>query len=54
MVSVPGKRTNIKCVVIVGAWLGHIFDTGCEVGIVLFTPNNANRQVVSSPSVCVK
>ena len=28
---------NIKCDVIVDSWLGQIVDTGCEVGIVLFT-----------------
>ena len=28
---------NIKCYVIVDAWLGLIVVTGCEVGIVLFT-----------------
>ena len=28
---------NIKCNVIVDAWLGHILVTGCEVGIFLFT-----------------
>ena len=28
---------NIKCNVIVDAWLGQIFVTDCEVGIFLFT-----------------
>ena len=28
---------NIKCNVIVDAWLGQILVTGCEVGIFLFT-----------------
>ena len=28
---------NIKCIVIVDAWLGQFVVTGCEVGIVLFT-----------------
>ena len=28
---------NIKCDVIVYTWLGLFVDTGCEVGIVLFT-----------------
>ena len=28
---------NIKCDVIVDAWLGQILVTGCEVGIFLFT-----------------
>ena len=28
---------NIKCNVIVDAWLGQIHVTGCEVGIFLFT-----------------
>ena len=45
---------NIKCNVIVDAWLGQILVTGCEVGIFLFTQNNASHQVVSCPSVCVK
>ena len=28
---------NIKCNVIVDAWLGQIHVTGCEVGIFIFT-----------------
>ena len=28
---------NIKCNVIVDAWLGQILVTGCEVGILLLT-----------------
>ena len=32
------KVMNIKCDVIVHAWLGQIVDTGCEVGIVLTMP----------------
>ena len=28
---------NIMCDVSVDAWLGQFVDTGCEVGIVLFT-----------------
>ena len=47
---------NIKCNVIVDAWLGQILVTGCEVGIFLFTQTlSAIKLYISCPSgVCVK
>ena len=38
---------NIKCNVIVDAWLGQILVAGCEVGIFLYSNNASHR-------VCVK
>ena len=35
------KVMNIKCDVIVDAWLGQIVDTGCEVGIFLSTQTSS-------------
>ena len=45
---------NKMCDVIVDAWLGQIVDTGCEVGIVLFTQMMPAIKLGVCPSVCVK
>ena len=38
---------NIKCNVIVDAWLGQILVTGCEVGIFLFTQTMPSSCILS-------
>ena len=39
---------NIKCNIIVDAWLGQILVTGCEVGIFLFTQTMTATVFVSN------